>query len=179
MVELDENCEADLSTDALGYATQTSSDGCDSDLTVETDYSDSAPQYTCSGDDDQLDGSYVFIRTFSFTVTDDCGNSTSTSVDQLITVQDNVDPSQTIETLDPVTLYLDGDCATDRSDAATGIPAITTDDNCDSDVANVLTYRTARTSTPVTVVTATPRAATPSRGRGPVWPRTTAATRTQ
>ena len=140
VVQLDENCEADLSTDALGYATQTSSDGCDSDLTVETDYSDSAPQYTCSGDDDQLDGSYVFTRTFNFTVTDDCGNSTSTSVDQLITLQDNIDPSQTIETLDPVTLYLDGDCATDRSDAATGIPAITTDDNCDSDVANVLTY---------------------------------------
>ena len=140
VVQLDENCEADLSTDALGYATQTSSDGCDSDLTVETDFSDSAPQYTCSGDDDQLDGSYVFTRTFNFTVTDDCGNSTSTSVDQLITLQDNIDPSQTIETLDPVTLYLDGDCATDRSDAATGIPAITTDDNCDSDVANVLTY---------------------------------------
>jgi hypothetical protein len=140
VVELDENCEADLSTDALGYATQTSSDGCDSDLTVETDYSDSAPEYTCSGDDDQLDGSYVFTRTFNFTVTDDCGNSTSTSVDQLITLQDNIDPSQTIETLDPVTLYLDGECETDRSDAATGVPAITTDDNCDSDVANVLTY---------------------------------------
>ena len=43
VVQLDENCEADLSTDALGYATQTSSDGCDSDLTVETDYSDSVP----------------------------------------------------------------------------------------------------------------------------------------
>ena len=140
VVQLDEDCEADLSTDALGYATQTSSDGCDSDLTVETDYSDSAPQYTCSGDDDQLDGSYVFTRTFNFTVTDDCGNSTSTSVDQLITLQDNIDPSQTIETLDPVTLYLDGDCATDRSDAATGIPAVTTDDNCDSDVANVMSY---------------------------------------
>ena len=140
VVQLDENCEADLSTDALGYATQASSDGCDSDLTVETDYSDSAPQYTCSGDDDQLDGSYVFTRTFNFTVTDDCGNSTSTSVDQLITLQDNIDPSQTIETLDPVTLYLDGDCATDRSDAATGVPAVTTDDNCDNDVANVLTF---------------------------------------
>jgi hypothetical protein len=39
-----------------------------------------------------------------------------------------------------VTLHLDGACATDRSDAATGIPAVTTDDNCDSDVANVLTF---------------------------------------
>ena len=140
VVELDENCEADLSTDALGYATQTSSDGCDSDLTVETDYSDSVPEYTCGGDDDQLDGSYTLIRTFSFTVTDDCGNSTSTSVDQLITVQDNVDPTQTIETLDAVTLYLDGECETDRSGAATGVPAVSTDDNCDSHVANVLTH---------------------------------------
>ena len=109
-------------------------------MTIETDFTDSAPDYTCAGDDDQLDGSYVFTRTFNFTATDDCGNSTSTSVDQLITVQDNVNPSQTIETLDPVTLYLDGECATDRSDAATGVPAITTDDNCDSDVANVLTF---------------------------------------
>ena len=140
VVQLDADCSADLSTDALGYASQTSSDACDSDVTVETSFSDSAPQYTCSGDDDQLDGSYVFTRTFSFTVTDDCGNSTSTSVDQLITLQDNINPSQTIETLDAVTLYLDGDCATDRSDAATGVPAITTDDNCDSDVANVLTH---------------------------------------
>ena len=45
------------------------------------------------------------------------------AVDQLITVEDNTDPTQTIETLAPVTLYLDGDCATDRSDAATGVPA--------------------------------------------------------
>ena len=140
VVELDDNCSADLSTDALGYATQTSSDACDSDVTVETSFSDGAPEYTCTGDDNQLDGSYVFTRTFSFTATDDCGNSTSTSVDQLITLQDNTDPTQTIETLAPVTLYLDGDCATDRSDAATGVPAITTDDNCDSDVANVLTH---------------------------------------
>ncbi len=140
VVQLDANCEADLSTIALGYASHTTSDACDSDVTVDTDFSDSAPEYTCGGDDDQLDGSYVFTRTFNFTATDDCGNSTSTSVDQLITVQDNVNPSQTIETLDPVTLYLDGACETDRSDSATGIPAITTDDNCDSDVANVLTF---------------------------------------
>ena len=140
VVQLDDACSADLSTDALGYASHSTSDGCDSDITVDTDFSDSAPQYTCSGDDDILDGSYVFTRTFNFTAADDCGNSTSTSVDQLITVQDNVNPSQTIEQLASVTLYLDGDCDTDRSDSATGVPAITTDDNCDSDVANVLTY---------------------------------------
>jgi len=140
VVQLDADCNTDLTTATLGYATHTTSDACDSDVTIETVFTDSAPDYTCSGDDDQLDGSYVFTRTFSFTATDDCGNSTSTSVDQLITVQDNVNPSQTIETLDPITLYLDGECETDRSDAATGIPAITTDDNCDSDVANVLTF---------------------------------------
>ena len=55
-------------------------------------------------------------------------------------MQDNVDPTQTIETLDAVTLYLDGDCAWTSAGAATGIPAITTDDNCDSHVANVLTH---------------------------------------
>jgi len=140
VVQLDDNCTADLSTDALGYATYNTSDACDTEVAVDSTVTDSAPDYTCAGDDDQLDGSYVFTRTFTFTSTDDCGNSTTVSVDQLITVEDNIDPTQTIQTLAPVTLYLDGDCETDRSDAATGIPAITTDDNCDSDVANVLTY---------------------------------------
>ncbi|MAC17502.1 MAG: hypothetical protein CMC97_04315, partial [Flavobacteriales bacterium] len=138
--QIDAFCEADLSTDALGYASHTTSDGCDSDVTVESSFSDSAPQYTCTGDDNALEGSYTFVRTFSFTATDDCGNSSSISVEQTITVEDNMDPSQTIETLSPVTLYLDGDCATDRSDMATGIPAVTALDNCDGDVANQLTF---------------------------------------
>ena len=140
VVQLDDDCNADLTTAALGYATHTTSDACDTEVSVDSSFVDSAPDYTCVGDDDQLDGSYTFTRTFTFTATDDCDNSTTLSVDQLITVEDNIDPTQTIETLAPVTLYLDGDCATDRSDAATGIPAVTTDDNCDSDVANVLTF---------------------------------------
>ena len=87
-VSLDENCEADLSTDALGMATGSGTDNCDSDVDIAMSYEDGAPTYTCTGDDDQLDGSYTFTRTFTALATDDCGNTHSTSCDQLITVND-------------------------------------------------------------------------------------------
>ena len=71
VVQLDDDCNADLSTDALGYADYTTSDACDTEVAVDSTVTDSAPEYTCDGDDDQLDGSYTFTRTFTFTSTDD------------------------------------------------------------------------------------------------------------
>ena len=97
-VSLDENCEADLSTDALGMATGSGTDNCDSDVDIAISYEDGAPTYTCTGDDDQLDGSYSFVRTFTATATDDCGNTHSTSCDQTITVNDETAPTQTSRT---------------------------------------------------------------------------------
>ena len=137
-VSLDENCEADLSTDALGMATGSGTDNCDSDVDIAISYEDGAPTYTCTGDDDQLDGSYSFVRTFTATATDDCGNTHSTSCDQTITVNDETAPTQIFPNLATDTLYLDLDCYADLTPAS--IPAPETSDNCDSDVAAVVTY---------------------------------------
>ena len=137
-VSLDENCEADLSTDALGMATGSGTDNCDSDVDMEITYEDAAPTYTCTGDDDQLDGSYSFVRTFTATATDDCGNTHSVSCDQTITVNDEMAPTQIFPNLATDTLYLDLDCYADLTPAS--IPAPETSDNCDSDVAAVVTY---------------------------------------
>ncbi len=135
---IDENCEADLSTDALGMAIGSGADNCDLNVTVEVIYMDGAPTYTCSGDDVQLDGSYSFIRTFTATATDDCGNSHSVSCDQIITVNDEMAPTQTLATLPTDTLYLDLDCSADLTPAV--MPAVEVADNCDSDVNVAVTY---------------------------------------
>ncbi|MDG2426245.1 MAG: T9SS type A sorting domain-containing protein [Flavobacteriales bacterium] len=139
-INLDDLCNADMTTDALGYVSYETSDACDTDITVEHGFEDSNPNYTCSGDDASLDGSFEFDRTFTVTVTDDCGNTQTQSVSQHITVLDEINPTQDIETLSDVTLQLDDACSTDRSPAVTGTPTVGTADNCDSDVSNVLTH---------------------------------------
>ena len=42
---IDENCEADLSTDALGMATGSGADNCDLNVTIDVAYTDGAPTY--------------------------------------------------------------------------------------------------------------------------------------
>ena len=138
IVDTDENCEADLSTDALGMAAGEGTDNCDLNVTVEVTYTDGAPNYICSGDDDQLDGSYNFVRTFTATATDDCGNSHSVSCDQTITVNDEVAPTQTMTPLPTDTLYLDLNCEADLTPSVN--PTVDAADNCDSDVNVAISY---------------------------------------
>jgi len=137
-VSLDANCEADLSTDALGMATGSGTDNCDLNVTVEVSYMDGAPTYSCTGDDDQLDGSYSFVRTFTAVASDDCGNSHSVTCDQVITVNDELAPTQTLATLPTDTLYLDLNCTADLTPAM--MPGVEAADNCDSDVSVEVTY---------------------------------------
>ena len=137
-VNLDENCEADLSTDALGMATGSGTDNCDLNVTIEISYMDGAPSYTCTGDDNQLDGSYTFVRTFTSLATDDCGNTHSVTCDQNITVNDATAPTQDFPFLPTDTIYLDLDCNADLTPSV--IPTATAMDNCDSDVAIEVTY---------------------------------------
>jgi len=137
-VTSDENCEADLSTDALGIATGSGTDNCDLNVTIDVTYTDGAPTYTCAGDDDQLDGSYTFVRTFTATATDDCGNSHSVTCDQNITVNDELAPTQVMTALPTDTLYLDLDCYADLTPTAE--PGVEATDNCDSDVNVAISY---------------------------------------
>ena len=124
---LDADCNADLSTDNTGMTLPSSSDNCDSDPSIDLDYSDAAAVYTCTGDDDNLEGSYTILRTWSASATDDCGNASGTTTcDQLITVTDNTAPG------------FDGssdtyDIACDAYDADTQY-AVMASDNCDSEV---------------------------------------------
>ena len=134
----DANCEADLSTDALGMAEGSGTDNCDLNVAIEVSYTDGAPTYSCAGDDDQLDGSYSFVRTFTATATDDCGNSHSVTCDQNITVLDDMAPMQTMATLPTDTLYLDLDCAADLTPAM--MPGVEAADNCDSDLSVAVSY---------------------------------------
>ena len=60
------------------------------------------------------------------------------SCEQTITVLDDIAPTQTFPNLPTDTVYLDLDCEADLTPAL--IPAPTTSDNCDSDVAATVTY---------------------------------------
>ena len=138
---LDADCNADTSTGAAGMATGSATDNCDAAPEVDVTFSDSAPNYTCMGDDDALEGSYTFTRTFTATATDHCGNTASTTCTQTITVNDEMAPAApSIDCPADAEVFLDADCMTDASPTATGEAAATSTDNCDSDVAVTINY---------------------------------------
>ncbi|MGB1074509.1 MAG: hypothetical protein ACPGYZ_10490, partial [Flavobacteriales bacterium] len=138
---LDADCNADTSTGAAGMATGSATDNCDASPDVDVTFSDSAPNYTCMGDDDALEGSYTFTRTFTATATDHCGNTASTTCTQTITVNDETAPAApSIDCPADAEVFLDDDCTTDASPTATGEAAATSTDNCDSDVAVTINY---------------------------------------
>ena len=75
---------------AAGEATGSASDNCDAGVMATVTYSDGANTAIC-------EGSYTFVRTWTASATDDCGNSASATCDQTITVNDNTPPTVTIE----------------------------------------------------------------------------------
>ena len=87
-------CDIDTSVDALGTVTYEAGDDCGS-ASVEITHADGDALFTCTGDDDLLEGSYTFIRTFTVTATDDCGLTTTQTYDQTITVTDDTAPNFT------------------------------------------------------------------------------------
>ena len=127
-VFLGADCTTDASTAATGTASATAADNCDADPSIEITHTDGAPNYTCTGDDGQLDGSYTFVRTFTATATDDCGNTgASSTYDQTITVTDNTAP-------DFAGSSNEYSIACDEYDAATMYEVMAAD-NCDDDAA--------------------------------------------
>ena len=134
-LEQNESCDVDTSVEELGNVTATASDDC-GNATIEISHTDGAISYTCAGDDDALEGSYTFVRTFTVTATDECGNATTDTYDQTITVTDNLAPQFTntcgLGNGDAVEV-----CCEDLSGTVTIPDACETEaaDNCDSDVA--------------------------------------------
>ena len=82
----DEACGVDTSVEALGTATIEASDNCDANLAPQLSITDGPISSICVG-------TYSFVRTFSATVTDQCGNNTEVSCEQSIVVEDIAGPS--------------------------------------------------------------------------------------
>jgi hypothetical protein len=94
-LEQNATCDLDTSVDALGIVTYTAGDACGS-ASVEITHEDGEAFLTCDGDDDLLEGSYSFERTFTATATDECGLTTTATYVQTITVARALVKSQTV-----------------------------------------------------------------------------------
>ncbi|WP_282773839.1 T9SS type A sorting domain-containing protein [Phaeodactylibacter xiamenensis] len=113
----DANCGFNADPSETGDV-EDESDNCTADL--DATYSDEVEAGDCEGEQ-------VITRTWS--LTDDCGNTT-TQV-QIITVEDNTDPTFTVP--DNTTIFTDADCDYDADPSITG----TVDDesdNCSADL---------------------------------------------
>lgn len=139
--DLDENCDADLSPSMTGMATATSEDACDSEVSVSISHADHDTTLLAVNVDALAEGGFTFIRTWTVVGTDDCGNETTATHDQVITAYDVLAPSQTLETLPTYTVEgCYGDV--DLSPATTGTPMVTAEDACDSELDIDLTHST-------------------------------------
>ncbi len=118
----DANCNYNASTTITGDVTD-EADNCDN--TLNATYTDAAAPGSC-------DGETILTRTW--TLTDDCGNSTVKI--QTITIKDNTPPTFT----DPadITIYKDNNCNHDASVGVTG-DVTDEDDNCDNSLNAVFT----------------------------------------
>ncbi len=138
-LEQNATCDIDTSVDALGTVSYEAGDDCGS-ASVEITHADSDALYTCTGDDDLLEGSYSFVRTFTVTATDECGLMTTLTYDQTITVTDNLAPTFT-DTEGVGNGDVQSVCCESHLGEVT-IPAAvapTYMDNCDTDVAYAMT----------------------------------------
>lgn len=114
-------------------------DGCDPAPALTVTHADHDTTLLCAGDDALNEGSFSFIRTFTATATDACGNASTASCDQLVTLLDTLAPQlHGLETLTTDTLFLDAQCDADLTPSVE--PASSAEDGCDSEVALEVTY---------------------------------------
>ena len=110
----DENCSYDASPSITGEPTNVN-DNCDNNPTVS--HSDVVSIGSCIGET---------VITRKWTVTDDCGKSTTQN--QTITIKDIIPPTFTVP--GPITIYKDDNCDYDADPLITGEPTVVLD-NCD------------------------------------------------
>ena len=135
-IDLDADCGWSGSS---GQPAVVVSDGCDPSPSTTVSSADHDTTFLCTGDDALLEGSLSFIRTWTVSATDACGNSTSNSCDQLVTLLDVTAPDMhELETLTTDTLFLDEFCQADITPGAS--PLSSAEDGCDSDVAMAVTH---------------------------------------
>ena len=139
--DLDADCTADLSPSMAGSATATGEDACDTDVAIAISHADHDTTLLAVNVDAQAEGGYTFIRTWTATSTDDCGNATTQTHDQVITANDVMAPTQTLETLPT---YMVEGCYgdVDLSPATTGTPNVIAEDACDTELDIDVTYTT-------------------------------------
>ena len=107
-MDADAACTADTTPAAAGEATGSASDNCDAGVMATVTYSDGAVTAIC-------EGAYTFVRTWTASATDDCGNSASATCDQTITVNDNTPPTVTIDCPADYSVDADEHCNTDAA----------------------------------------------------------------
>ena len=124
-------CEADTSFAALGAPEFTVTDNC-GDVATVWSYEDSEAVTSCEG--------FIFVRTFTLTATDACGNSSTATCPQTIEVVDTTGPVISMEC--PADIVLEGNaaCEADVSTDVTGMATATAVDGCDGAVAVEVTF---------------------------------------
>ena len=123
----DGECNADDSIGNTGDATVTVTDNCDDAPSHSVVVTETEPDFTCPH-------SYSFTRTWTVTAEDECGNVSTASCSQDITVVDNAAPAAPAILADAaVTLYLDGDCAYDAGPEGNPGLDVNGNDNCSAD----------------------------------------------
>ena len=110
----DENCTANTDPVALGIPVIAASDNCTGMPAVSMSHSDADTVNTC-------EGNMSFTRTWTATATDNCGNQTTKTCEQTISIEDQTAPVFTADTI--VTMACD-------VYAADALYAIEAADNC-------------------------------------------------
>ena len=135
-IELDADCSWSGSS---GQPNVIVVDSCDPDPAFTVTHTDHDTLQLCTGDAGLLEGSYSFVRTWLVTAVDACGNTSSDSCDQVVTLLDVEAPTNhLLETLTTDTLFLDAACDADVTPTLN--PASSAEDGCDSEVALTVTY---------------------------------------